>query len=97
MPKEWQTSERSLIRARDGAIVISLRTAQEPGYPSYSDHWRRITTARSTDEGKTWTDVICYFKCGKVHTDLKMLHNGDILMTCAARIGELDGQTYGDC
>ena len=94
LPKKWQTSEGSLVRARDGALVVSLRTAQKPGYPSYSDHWRRITTARSHDEGKTWTDVNVYFSCGKVHTDLKNLPNGDILMTYAARIGELDGETY---
>ena len=94
LPDAWQTSEGSIIRARDGALVVSLRTAQKEGYPSYSDHWRRVTTARTFDEGKTWFDMNVYFSCGKVHTDLKIFPNGDILMTYAARIGELDGKTY---
>lgn len=94
LPASWQTSEGSITRAGDGAMVVALRTAQAPGYLNYNDHWRRITTARSTDNGQTWTDHQVHFKYGKVHADLVTLPNGDILMTYAARMGELDGHLY---
>jgi len=93
-PPQWQTSEGSITRATDGALVVSLRTAQPEDFPSFSDHWRRITTARSMDEGKTWTDHQVHFKYGKVHTDLITLKDGRILMTYAARMGELEGKVY---
>jgi len=93
-PPAWQTSEGAITRAADGALVVALRTAQPADYPSYSDHWRRITTARSTDEGKTWTHRQVHFKYGKVHSDLITLKDGRILLTYAARMGELDGKIY---
>ncbi|MCP4817383.1 MAG: hypothetical protein GY888_33110, partial [Planctomycetaceae bacterium] len=94
LPPQWQTSEGSITRATDGALVVSLRTAQPADFPSFSDHWRRITTARSSDEGKTWTDHQVHFRYGKVHTDLITLKDGRILMTYAARMGELEGKVY---
>jgi len=65
LPEEWNTSEGAITRAKDGALVVALRTAQAPGLPSYSDHWRRITTARSIDDGHTWKNKHVYFKYGK--------------------------------
>lgn len=94
LPPEWLTSEGAITRARDGALVVALRTTQAKGLPSHSDHWRRITTARSMDEGKTWTDRQVHFQYGKVHSKLLTLNNGDILLTYAARMGELDGEMY---
>ena len=94
LPPQWQVSEGSLVRAADGALVVSLRTAQAHGMPSYCDHWRRITTARSLDDGSTWTDHQIHFDYGKVHSGLVRLSTGDILMTYAARMGELDGEMY---
>ena len=94
LPPEWQTSEGAVTRARDGALVVALRTAQPPNYPSYSDHWRRITTARSADEGRTWSDHQVHFKYGKVHSDLVTLRDGRLLLTYATRMGELDGRMY---
>lgn len=94
LPHEWDTSEGSIARAADGALVASLRTAQAEGLPSYCDHWRRITVARSTDDGKTWCDRQVYFRYGKVHSELLRLPDGRILMTYAVRMGELDGQLY---
>ncbi|MBA63286.1 MAG: hypothetical protein CMJ76_13090 [Planctomycetaceae bacterium] len=94
LPRQWQTSEGSVTRAADGALVVSLRTAQSADYPSFSDHWRRITTARSTDDGKTWTDHQVHFKYGKVHTDLITLQDGRLLMTYATRMGELENKVY---
>ena len=106
LPAEWQTSEGSLIFARDGALVVTLRTGPRPallkatlGSTSshligYNDSWRRLTTARTTDDGKTWTDYQVHFRFGKTHTELLMLPNGHILLTYAARIAELDGRIY---
>ncbi len=94
LPRQWQVSEGSLTRARDGALVVSLRTAQTPDMPSYCDHWRRLTTARSLDEGLTWTNHQVHFDYGKVHSGLVVLSNGNLLMTYAARMGELDGEIY---
>jgi len=94
LPPEWLTSEGAVTRARDGALVVALRTAQASGLPSYSDHWRRITMARSLDEGRTWTDHQVHFQYGKVHSRLLTLSSGDILLTYAVRMGELDGEIY---
>ena len=46
------------------------------------------------DNGHSWTDQQVHFKYGKVHTKLLTLQNGDILMTYAVRMGELDGEMY---
>ena len=94
LPREWQVSEGSLARAKDGALVAALRTTQAPGMPTYCDHWRRITSARSLDEGLTWTDHQVHFDYGKVHAELLTLKNGDLLMTYAVRMGELEGEMY---
>ncbi len=94
LPAQWCTSEGSVTRAQDGALVVSLRTAQAQSLPSYCDHWRRITTARSMDKGLTWTDHQVHFRYGKTHSKLLTLPNGDILLTYAARMGELDDQLY---
>ena len=94
LPPEWQTSEGSITRTKDGALVVALRTSQPPDYPAYSDHWRRITTARSVDEGNTWTDHQVHFRYGKVHSDLITLRDGRLLLTYAVRMGELEGRMY---
>jgi len=94
LPADWHVSEGSLTRASDGALVVALRTKQEPGFPSYNDHWRRITIARSLDNGSTWLDRQVYFRSGKVHSDLITLADGRLLLTYAVRHGELDGMVY---
>lgn len=89
----WPTSEASVTRARNGDLVISLRTSM-PGVPVHSDHWRGITTSRSADDGKTWSDPDHHLLFGYVHSTLRTLSDGRILMTYASRIGELDGMNY---
>ena len=47
-------ADSMLARAKDGSLVAVLRTGpDEKEFKSFSDHWRRITTARSEDNGKT--------------------------------------------
>ena len=94
LPPQWGASEGALARARDGALVVSLRTGPEADLESFNDHWRRIRLARSMDDGMTWTDHQVHFRYGKVHTEMITLRNGDILLTYAARMGELEGKMY---
>ena len=106
LPTEWQTSEGALTVAPDGALVVALRSGPRPAllgalsdHPpahmvGYNDSWRRLTTARTTDGGRTWTDYQVHFRFGKTHSELITLPNGDILLTYAARIAELDGRIY---
>ena len=95
--KPWmdfaRCSEASLARAGNGDLVASFRSSR-PGIPSPSDHWRSILTARSTDDGETWTTPDVHSLYGHVHHSLLTLPDGRILMTFAARLGELDGRLY---
>ncbi len=86
--------EGSIVRAANGDLVAVLRTNPWPGYPNRSDHWCGLATSRSTDDGKTWSELDVHYRYGYHHQELLLLKNGDILMTYAARIGELDGRTY---
>lgn len=94
LPREWNASEGALTRAQDGALVVSLRTDRAPGLPDFCDHWRRLATARSMDNGLSWTDYQVHFSFGKVHSGLVLLRDGRLLMTYAARIGEVAGEMY---
>ncbi len=105
LPPDWCTSEGAVTVARDGALVAALRTGPQrsvldalagttDSLIGYNDHWRRITTARTIDDGETWTDHQVHFRWGKTHSELITLPNGDILLTYAVRSGELDGQAY---
>ena len=93
LPKEWPTSEASLARARNGDLVVAMRTAM-PGVEIHSDHWRGITTSRSSDDGRTWSDPQYHFLYGHHHMELLTFDDGRILMTYMARIGEIEGATY---
>ncbi len=93
-PAEGAPGEASIIRAQNGDLVAALRTNPWPDYPWLSDHWCGIATSRSTDNGKTWSELEMLYKYGYHHQELLLLENGDILLTYAARIGELDGHTY---
>ena len=92
-PKEFLSSEASLTRAKNGDLVASFRSAR-PGIPTPFDGWRSIVTAYSTDDGLSWSDPAIHSLYGHVHHSLITLPDGRILMTYAARIGELEGRTY---
>ena len=92
-PETWHTSEASLARAANGDLVAAFRSAR-PGIPAPSDHWRSIITSRSTDNGKTWSEPDVHFLYGYVHESFLNLPDGRLLMTYAARIGELEGRMY---
>ncbi len=92
-PVDFQSSEASMTRAQNGDLVASFRSARK-GIPAPSDHWRGIVTAFSTDDGRTWSKPAVHSLYGHVHHSLITFPDGRILMTYAARIGELDGRTY---
>ena len=93
IPRGYRTSEASLTRAKNGDLVGSFRSGR-PGIPSPFDGWRAVVTMRSSDEGKTWSKPDIHSLYGHVHHSLLTLPDGRILMTYAARIGELDGRLY---
>ncbi|GAH40451.1 unnamed protein product, partial [marine sediment metagenome] len=92
-PKSRALNEGSLTRAKNGDLIAAFRT-QMIGVPIDSDHWMGLATMRSTDEGKTWSEPAHHFLYGAHHCNLLTLPDGRILMTYAARIGELEGRTY---
>ena len=92
-PRDWALNEGSLVRASNGDLVAAFRT-QMVGVPIHSDHEMGLATLRSTDNGKTWSQPAHHFLYGYHHCGLILLADGRILMTYAARIGELDGMTY---
>lgn len=93
-PLEWRTIEGTLTRAADGSLVAALRSDMPPYVPAPSDHWDGILTTRSDDDGHTWSEPSRHIPYGYMHTHLLPLADGRILMTYAARIGELDGMNY---
>lgn len=93
LPETFRSSEGAIARAKNGDLVVALRTGR-PGMPSSSDHWRGLSTTRSADNGKTWTAPDIHFRYGHHHQSLQVFPDGRILMTYAARVGELEGRTY---
>ena len=94
LPEDWYTSECSVARAHNGDLVVALRH-KDPRIPAKNDGWRNIVTSYSSDEGKTWAQPQAYFLFGRVHANITTLADGRLLMTHAARVGELDGRIYG--
>ena len=93
IPRGYRTSEASLTRAKNGDLVGSFRSGR-PGIPTPFDGWRAVVTMRSSDDGRTWSKPDIHSLYGHVHHSLLTLPDGRILMTYAARIGELDGRLY---
>ena len=93
LPEAWRSSEGAIARAKNGDLVLALRTGR-PGMPESSDYWRGLSTTRSSDNGRTWAEPDIHFLYGHHHQSLLPLPDGRILMTYAARVGEIDGRTY---
>lgn len=94
LPEDWHTSECSVTRAKNGDLVVALRH-KDPRIPAVNDGWRNIVTSWSSDNGKTWAEPQAYFLFGRVHANIITLPDGRLVMTHAARIGELDKRIYG--
>jgi len=98
LPTSWHSSEGALTRAANGELVAILRADRPeiplPNVAPNSDHWSGLTCTRSKDNGLTWSEPTVETLYGHVHQSLLPLSDGRILMTYAARIGELDGHDY---
>ena len=94
LPADLCTSECSVVRAKNGDLVVALRH-KDPRSPSPNDGWRNIVTSYSSDEGATWAEPQAFFLFGRVHANITALPDGRLIMTHAARIGELDKRIYG--
>ncbi len=92
-PEPWGLNEGSLTRAQNGNLVAAFRT-QMIGVPIQSDHYMGIATSVSRDNGRTWCEPARHLRYGHVHQSFLHLTGGRILMTYAARIGELEGRSY---
>jgi len=93
-PREWGLCEGSIVRAKNGNLVAAFRTQMMDGTHITTDHWMGLATTRSTDNGKTWEKPVRAWEYGHMHTNLLRLPDGRILLTYAARIGEIDGLPY---
>ena len=93
---EWSTSEGSLTRAKNGNLVAAFQSRRPKLTNVKSDAWRAIRTSVSTDDGKTWSKPALHSPLGYglVHMSLQPFPDGRILMTYAARVGEVDGKVY---
>ena len=56
-PLEWRIGEGTLVRAKDSSLVAAFRTNMPANVKAPSDHWDGIMTTRSTDNGKTWSNL----------------------------------------
>lgn len=93
-PMDWGLCEGSITRAQNGDLVAVFRTQLMDGTQITTDHWMGLATTRSTDDGKTWEKPVQVFNYGHHHMNLRLLPDGRLLMTYAARIGELEGLPY---
>jgi hypothetical protein len=93
-PLEWGLCEGSISRAQNGDLVAAFRTQLQDGTRITTDHWMGLATTRSSDDGKTWEKPVQVFNYGHHHINLRRLPDGRLLLTYAARIGELEGLSY---
>ena len=96
--EEWRgfalTSEASLVRAANGNLVASFRSGRKGPSNLPADKWRGIVTATSADNGVSWSWPKVHSLYAHVHSSLCRLPDGRLLLTYAARVGEIDGVLY---
>lgn len=79
-------SEGSLVRAKNGWLVASLRTDMPARFIEFhNDNMEGIGVSISKDDGKTWSPVKTLFVAGRMHAHLLRLANGMLVMTYIMR------------
>ena len=88
-------SEGALVRAANGAIVAAMRVDQHPRYSDgiLGDNATSLGVSRSTDDGRTWTDLQELLAGGRHHTHLLRLPDDRLLLTYIMRV-DLDGEGH---
>jgi hypothetical protein len=87
--KTWTRgiSEGSVVRAKNGWLVASLRT----GIPArgvdgpHTDQLEGTGISISKDNGKTWSKINFLYKTGRMHGHLLRMPNDDLVLTVTVR------------
>ena len=94
--KTWTRgiSEGSLVRAKNGTLVASIRT----GIPArgvegpHNDQLEGTGISISKDNGQTWSPIHFLYKTGRMHGHLLRLPNDDLLLTMTLRANVMEGK-----
>ena len=79
-------SEGSLVRAKNGWLVAALRTDVPAKFiVTHHDNMEGIGVSISKDDGRTWSPVKILFGAGRMHPNVMVLTNGDVVMTFIVR------------
>ena len=83
---ERGVSEGSVVRAKNGWLVASLRTDMPARFVNMAyDSLEGTAISISKDNGQTWSPLDRLFDSGRQHGNLQLLPNGDILLTMIRR------------
>lgn len=94
LPLEWNANEGSVTRNKSGELVIAYRT-QYISDIAPTDSWMGLAVVKQTRDEKgilTWGIPKQIEDIGHVHTSFNWLSTGDLLLTYAVRMGQLDGK-----
>jgi hypothetical protein len=85
-------NEGSVVRASNGWLVAALRTDINPRYyadlanpKAANDGLEGTAVSISKDNGQTWSPLDFLFPAGRMHPNLQLLLDGDLLMTMIVR------------
>lgn len=81
------TSEGAVVRAANGWLVAALRTDPPSRFavPGLGDdNLDGTAVSISKDNGQTWSPLNRLYDAGRMHANLQLLPNGDLLMTMIA-------------
>jgi len=98
-PQEWRwqdtyqgktyvrgVSEGSLVRAKNGWLVATLRTDMPARFIEFhNDNMEGTSVSISKDDGKSWSPVKTLFAAGRMHAILLRMPDGMLVMTYIMR------------
>lgn len=93
---ERRVNEGSLLRARNGWIIAALRANMPPQFCHlHYDQFDGVGVSISKDDGKTWSPIKLVQRCGRMHPNLVLMPNGDIVMGFIMRQDIAADLTFG--
>lgn len=92
---ERGTSEGSIIRAADGALVAAIRLDIHPRYwdVPHDDNLEGLAVSRSHDDGASWSPPSVLFEAGRHHPALHRLADGTLVMAYIVRV-DVEGDRF---